>query len=475
MNNKTFQFAGGKFLIPLLVVITTGCVELKSPPMKPDAGSVQIAPAWKTAAQSGVVQNHWLASFNDVQLTNLVNEAISNNPDLAVTAAELDKATANAKIAQAALWPSLTANGSAENTGRIKRTSSEKSSDVKANTSSFGASLDLSWEVDIWGELRYQNRSGVATALASAQTYAYARQSLAAQVAKAWFAAEEARLQLNLEDEFVVNYSNTLNIVEVEFHAGSVTEQDVASAKANLASSREAATAATATFNQSVRGLEVLVGRYPAAELKVADDLQAVPPPVPAGLPSDLLRRRADIVAAQFTVAAAFDTTQAAAAARLPQISLTSEFGYSSTQLKDLLDPKNAALALAGNLTAPLFDGGELKAEFTLAQAEQKAALASYHSVILTAFEEVENYLENETILAREEEQLSIATGQYEKARHIAETRYQAGQISLTDVLTIEREELQAKSSLLSLKYNRLANRVNLHLALGGDFAMASN
>lgn len=323
----------------------------------------------------------------------------------------------------------------------------------------------------MWGRLRYANRSATETAKASAADYAAARRSLAAQVAKAWFAAAEAKLQFELDDNFVASYEETLRIVEAKFKAGAVSEQDVANAKADLASSRRLAEAAATTLKESVRSLEVLLGRYPAAELAVADDLHAVPPAIPSGVPSQLLERRADIIAAERRVAAAFNTTEAAKAARLPQIALTSSLGSSSPELKDLVDPKNMALNFAGNLFAPLFDAGLRQAQVEQAQAQQREAMAAYRSTALTAFQEVENLLVSESSLAKQEEQLREAVQQYEKTRQLAETRYKAGSISLTDVLIIQRQELQAKANLLTLRDARLVQRVNLHLALGGDFA----
>lgn len=466
--NKLTPFRFGFTLLTSALV--AGCLNLKQP-APPGLGPAQVPAHWASEGNTNPVLDDWIASFGDEQLVHLVNEAITNNANLAVTAARLDQAIASAGAARANLWPQLSGSLNAQNTTLIKRTDAEKAGGVKANTTLYGASLDLSWEVDVWGRLRYASRSAADAAAASAADYAAARRSLAAQVAKAWFAAAEAKLQYQLKDNFVSSYEETLRIVEAKFKAGAVSEQDVANAKADLASARRLAEAAATTLKEAVRSLEVLLGRYPAAELAVADDLQAVPPAIPTGLPSQLLERRADIIAAERRVAAAFNTTEAAKAARLPQISLTSNLGSGSTELKDLVDPKNMALNFAGNLFAPLFDAGLRQSQVELAQAQQREAMASYRDTALTAFQEVENLLVSGTSLAVQEEQLREAVTQYETTRRIAETRYKAGSISLTDVLVIQRQELQAKSNLLILRDQRLTQRVNLHLALGGDFA----
>ncbi len=449
-----------------------GCVRLQSPE-KPDPGAAALRDSWIGQSQAGPVADGWLASFGDPQLTALVTEALTNNNDLAATAARLDQSMASAKIAGASLWPSLNLGANAQNSTRLDRSASQKQAGVKANSSSFGASLDLSWELDLWGRLRYSHRGAEETAAASAADYVAARHSLAAQVAKSWFAAIEAQLQLRLDEEFVKTYEQTLRLVEFRFKAGSIAEQDLANAKADVASAKRLAEAAATSLKEALRSLEVLLGRYPAAEVQLAGDLQAVPPPVPAGLPSDLLERRPDVIAAERRLAAAFNNTQQAKAARLPSVSLTSSLGSSSTELKDLVDPKNAALNFAGNLTAPLFDAGSRKTQVELARAQQREAAANYRGVALNAFQEVENYLVSGESFARQEEFLKEAAKQYETARLIGEKRYSAGDIDLVDLLLIQRQELQSKSNLLSTRAQCLAARVNLHLALGGDFTEA--
>lgn len=348
MNNPALLRLGFMLIGSTLLA---GCLSLKQP-SQPDLGSTQPPAQWHSEVNTNAVLDDWIASFGDEQLVRLVSDAITNNPDLEAAAARLDQAIASSGVARAALWPQLTGSFGVQNTTLLDRSDADKAAGIQANSTTYGASLDLSWEVDVWGRLRYANRSATETAKASAADYAAARRSLAAQVAKAWFAAAEAKLQFELDDNFVASYEETLRIVEARFKAGAVSEQDVANAKADLASSRRLAEAAATTLKESVRSLEVLLGRYPAAELAVADDLQAVPFVIPSGVPSQLLERRADIIAAERRVAAAFNTTEAAKAARLPQIALTSRLGSSSPELKDLVDPKNMALNFAGNLCA---------------------------------------------------------------------------------------------------------------------------
>jgi NodT family efflux transporter outer membrane factor (OMF) lipoprotein len=422
----------------------------------------EIAPpdGWKAGGIPGEVTGGWIALFGDPRLVTLVTEALEKNPDILEASANLEAAQAGAKRAGAALVPAVGLNA-----GGNRNLPWEGPS-----TTSLGASLDVSWEIDLWGRAASAKRGATQQFLASVADEAFARQSLAAQVAKSWFLAAESKTQLDLAREFVGNHTETLKIVQARFDAGAVTQQDLSSAKADLASARQAAQAAETAFRESLRSLEVLLGRYPAAELQVADGLQAVPPPIPAGLPSQILERRPDVVAAEREVAAAFQFSKSAAAARLPRIALTAGVGGASNALTSLVNPISAAAAFGASLFQPLFDGGLRQAEFDQAKAGQKAAVARYQKVALRAFQEVENALEREDSLHIQEERLSEAVRNSQQAREIAETRYRQGAVSLTEVLVAQRQELQLKTALLRIRGDRLVQRVNFHLALGGNF-----
>lgn len=452
-------------LVSLSILLLSCAV---GPEPKPQADSAALAPsAWKSGAVGGMVQSGWIANFGDTQLVTIVAEALTNNPDLAASSARLDAAMSDAKKAGAALLPTLDLNTSYSKTSYLK---DKKSSFRENDTTSFGPSLNLSWELDVWGRLRSAQRGATQQALASTADYEAARYSLAAQVSKAWFAAAESKLQKELSDEFVRNYQETLKIVQARFDGGTVTQQDVATAKADLANAQQSAEATGVSYRESVRALEVLLGRYPGGELGVAQTLQAVPPPIPAGLPSEILELRPDVKSAERQVAAAYQFVKQAAAARLPRISLTSSIGTTGNSLAQLVDPKSVAANFAGNLLAPIFDGGARQADLDKATAQQKLAFATYRKTALTAFQEVENALTQEASLSKQEESLAEASKNYTEARSIAETRYKAGATDLTSVLTVQRQEIQSRTALLRVKSNRLQQRVNLHLALGGNF-----
>ena len=417
---------------------------------------------WSKAADSGTSQAGWIESFNDPALTALVIEAQSNNRDLVAAAANVDRAWSFARQAGAALKPdvSLTATGA--------RTGSVESSRPDATNLSLGA--QVSWEADVWGRLRSGQRAALASAQAVEADFRSAQQSLAATTAKAYFTAIEASIQVGIARETQKILQETQRIANVKYNNGMASAQDVSLARSDLATARERLTAVEGSYRDAVRAIEALLGRYPGADLEVREALPDVPPPPPAGLPSELLERRPDIVAAERRVASAFNATEQARAARLPTLGLTGSLGGASGSLSDLLDPANVAWSVGTNLLAPLYDGGRRREAVNIATAEQEQALAAYGKAALNAFSELETSLDQGVVLSQRLVELREAAAQAEKAFRIATHRYEEGEEDLLSVLTIQQRVISSKSSLSSVERLLLEQRVNLNLALGGSW-----
>ncbi|MCX5689098.1 MAG: TolC family protein, partial [Planctomycetota bacterium] len=213
----------------------------------------------------------------------------------------------------------------------------------------------------------------------------------------------------------------------------------------------------------SVRSLEVLLGRYPAAEVEVAAKLPPMPPAVPTGMPSELLERRPDVIAADRQVAAAFFRKGSAKAAKLPTFAISGNLGM-------MLNPAAAIWSIGGNLLAPIVDGGARQADVEIAEGQQKQALGNYVRTGLNGFKEVETAMANETVLASREQELTTAAERYGKARTSAEVSYKEGVMSLIDLNNIQTQESSTRSELLKVQSERLRQRLKLHLALGGSF-----
>jgi multidrug efflux system outer membrane protein len=443
----------------------TSCIFLRDPPtqeeMHKDAMSnAPIPEQWKTpGSAAGSVEANWLATFADAQLEGLVAEAVAHNADLRVAAARVEQAAAYVRVAGGELWPTVDA---------IARAGGKSGGD---DSGLEGVILSASWELDLWARVRYSRRSASEQYTSAEADFVFARQSLAALVAKSWFLATEAALQRNLLTEMVDASTKLQGLAEDRLRVGVGNELDVAVARFNLQTYRDSLRQVQLAYQQSLRALELLLGRYPAAEISVPTQLAAVDTAVPAGLPSELLERRPDVIAAQKRVAAAFSRMKEAQAARLPRISLTGSGSDISSDLFVLQDRDNPVWSAGGTVFAPLFRGGALKAQVEVRTAEQKQALAYYVQIALRAFGDVENALSSEFALQEREAILTAAVADAGRALQLAETRYRVGS---GDLRSVEQQQLAyhtSRMTLLRVQSERRVQRVNLHLALGGDFA----
>ncbi|MCC7487340.1 MAG: efflux transporter outer membrane subunit [Burkholderiales bacterium] len=449
-----------------LAVALGGCA-LKAPPEKGllrAEALPNVKPPARWSAPGGAaaaVADGWLASFRDPALEALVREALQYNPDLRVAAARIEQAAGYAKLAGAQLYPQVTfmARGGGKMSG--------DSSGLE------GAGLFASWELDLWGRVRSGREAAALEYAAVELDTAFARQSIAAQVAKSWFLATEARLQKAIAQGMADASGKLVTLAQERERVGSGNGYDVALAQAALQGYRDAVQSLDLAYRQAVRSLEALAGRYPATAAEVPAQLAAKPGPVPAGMPSELLERRPDVVAAERRVAAAFYRVEEAKAARLPRISLTASGISVSSELFVLKSVSNPIWGIGATLLAPLFTGGALQSQVEIRTAEQKLALADYGRIGARAFGEVENALSAEFTLAGRVALLSQALRENERALEYAETRYRVGSGDLRAVQERQLAVYAARTALLRVQAESLVQRVNLYLALGGGFESA--
>ena len=419
----------------------------------------ELPEKWKApGAAEGEVVDGWLATFNDAPLQALVEEALVYNPDLRVVATRVEQAEGYLKLAGANLKPAVSALG---------RVGGRLSGDFSGME---GFLVSASWEIDLWGRVRY-GRAAAAEQYNSAQSdFEYGRQSLAALVAKSWFLATEAKLQKENAAQIVAAAEQLLNISRQRLRVGAGSELDVAVAQANLDGYRDTLRQLELAYEQSLRALELLLGRYPAAAMEASGKLDAMPPPVPAGLPSELLERRPDVIAAERRVAAAFDRVGEAKAAMLPKISLTAGVSSVSSDLFVLKDHNNPVWSAGANLLAPIYQGGALRAQVEIRTFEQKQALAEYAQAGLRAFGEVENALASEFTLKDRQMILMSAVADNERALELSNIQYRVGSVDLRSVSQQQLALFAARSALIRVQSEARVQRVNLYLALGGSF-----
>jgi multidrug efflux system outer membrane protein len=452
-------------LLGVVVTIALAGCAVKQPPPPDDAlaailpAATRVPDAWTAANAPGTAVTEWVQTFGDIQLEMLVDEALRNNLDLQAAAARVEVANGLITSARALLFPQVGLIGGVGVVGR---------DDTRDRSGLVG---EISWEIDLWGRVRARTAAATAAREAADADLVYARQSLAAIVVTLWYQTiATERLRRTAEDAAVVQ-DDLLQLVRTRHRIGKVSLQEVALAGADLDRARHHERVYATSEQQVVRGLEVVVGRYPRAELALAADLPPVPPPAPAGLPSELLARRPDLIAAERRVAAAFHEIQVAEAARLPRIALTGAGGRSTSELLRLANAGAGFWTVAAGLALPLFTGGALRAQVEIANAEQQAALAMYGQTALRAFSEVESALASEQLLADQQGYLERVLTQDSDALRLGRVRYKVGATDLLDVLQLQTRQLDTSFELIGIRADRLANRVALHLALGGGFA----
>ena len=402
-------------------------------------------------------------------MVSLVGEAQRANPSLQASAARVDQAAALAKVAGAERFPGI---GAGSQAGRQKQNFLGQTS----TDNNFGVSLQAAWEVDLWGKVKDGAEAAIADAEAQAQADRVLRSSLAAQVSKAWLAVAESNEQVALAEQAVKSREESSTLVRERFEraiaedGGSaaqvrLSETELATAKADLERRR-------GERERALRQLELLLGRYPSGAVSGAARLPKLPPAPPAGLPSELLLRRPDILQSERRLAAAGRRSDQAVKARYPSINLTGSLGTTTDQLEKILSSSSGVWALGGSLTQPIFQGGRIQGGIQQADAAEREAVANLQRVVLDAFGEVEQSLVTEIYLRRQESEIARAVELSKDASARAGEEFRNGTGGVLTFLAAQNREIEASSSLVSVRRLLLDNRVNLHLALGGDVVL---
>ncbi len=444
----------------------------------PDSVSDGLPSEWSAStgkARGLGVDQGWIARFQDPQLILLVEEAMNANPDLKATAERVHRAEAVARLSGAGRAPQVSGQ---INTLQQKQRFPGFPIKLGSNTAgSYGASLDVTWEPDLWGRVRNSQRAAVAESLAQFQDYMAARASLAGQLAKAWFALGEAGEQIRLAAAAIQVRVKTVASIRERFAAaleGGLASQ-LRLAETDLASSRASLARWQAERARARRQIELLAGRFPEGIEGQPERLPAAPPVPPAGLPSELLQRRPDIIAAERRYAAAGNRRSAARAARFPSFSLTGRAGTSTGDLEDVLDVGLGIWSVAGQVVQPLIAGGRLREEERIAGYDETIALRELQGAVLKAFAEVEQALVAEQFYAKRESAVADSARSAREAAEASILDFADGAVDALTLLAAQDRQVQTAFQLVTLRRLRLENRVNLHLALGGDFRVRAS
>lgn len=450
-------------LLPLtLALILAGC--MVGPNYRRPAMTVPLefkqAKGWTRAApQDQVGKGEWWTVYRDPTLSGLLSQVQISNQNVAQYNALYRQARALTAASRANLYP--TVSGTVGTTRSGTQTTTGTTHEAQASAS---------WELDLWGKLRRTVEENQANAQASAAELANITLSAQSELAQDYFQLRVMDEQIALYQKSVEAYQRYLTVIENKYRAGSESRATLAQAQTQLDSARASALDLQWQRAQLEHAIAVLIGLSPAQFSLPAATLTATLPTIPVELPSQLLQRRPDIAYAERGVAAANAAVGVAQAAYYPDLTLSASGGFQNSVLHNLISMPNRVWSLGPELSGTLLDFGATKAGVEQARAAYDASVASYRQSVLSAFEEVENYLvELSTLEAETTAQQRAAESAQESAR-VTLNQYRAGMIDYLDVATTQNTSLTQQQSLLSLRGTQWVASVQLIVALGGGW-----
>lgn len=448
----------GYFSLLVVIALLTACA---SGP-KPVSDVARNAPAQFAApGPPGTIDARWWDSFGDARLTALVEEGVLESPSVGQAMARMEQARAQARISPADLLPQVSAGFGSTGRGGAGNAGIADTLDLSVN---------VSWEADLWGRLSSLNAADRTDYLASAANLRAARQAVAAQTTRTYFAVIEAEQQIALSSRVLETYGELTRQLNLRVEAGISPLSSKALVITDQQAARGGLEARQEDYKRLVRQLEIILRDYPDGNINLAEALPALPALPATGLPSELLSRRPDVAAADLQLQSAGYQLDAAKRSFLPSLTLNGSAGTSAGSFANLFDGGFFIWSIAGQLLQPIFQGGRLRAQVDQREGEQDEALERYAEVALQALFEVETALAIDSNLAAREAAFLAAADAAEQSLDISTKRYRAGIEPFFNVLETQQRALNARSAYLSTRRDRLFNRVDLHLALGGGF-----
>jgi NodT family efflux transporter outer membrane factor (OMF) lipoprotein len=408
-----------------------------------------------TAARKPI-QAAWWQRFNDPLMTALIQEALQASPDITTAQASLRAARAQRVIAGASLLPSLSSSGS------TRRSS---------GSDSYSASLDASWEADIFGGNHLADRASVADLQATQASLEDVKASLTAEVATAYVNLRLAQARLAVSNQSLASRDETVRLISLKQQAGLASSLETDQARLSLGQTQAQIPALENSVIQSQHAIAILTGKEPGAlKTRLAT---AKPIPVAGGqllnnIPANAIRQRPDIRAAEYKVTAAALRVGEAKANLYPSFNLSGSFGLSSLSLVDFLDTSSLVRSLAASISAPLFDGGRLKQQVEAKDAAREQAVASYQKAVLGALQDVANTFSTLQALRQQQPLLAKNVELARSADLLAQLSYNAGTDDFQNVLDAQRAVLSAQESLLSAQADNTQAIISLYKAVGG-------
>ncbi|MGO4000057.1 MULTISPECIES: AdeC/AdeK/OprM family multidrug efflux complex outer membrane factor [Pseudomonas] len=440
-------------------------------PETPVAGQYPQGPAYTPAeaASQAAAEQGWKQFFHDPALQQLIQVALENNRDLRVAALNIDAYAAQYRISRADLFPAVSANGS----GSRQRLPADASQTGESSiSSSYSATLGVSaYELDLFGRVRSLNEQALQTYFASEEARRSTQISLVANVANAYLTWQADKELLKVTQDTLATFEESYRLTARSNEVGVASALDLSQSRTSVENAKVQLAKYTRQVAQDENGLTLLLGTGVPSNLTaarpLADDLLSE---VPAGLPSDLLQRRPDILAAEHNLKAANANIGAARAAFFPSISLTANAGTLSPDLSGLFKGGSGTWLFQPQINLPIFNAGALSASLDYSKIQKDITVAQYEKSIQTAFQEVSDGLAaRQTFNQQLQAQRDLVDANQTYYR-LAERRYRIGVDSNLTFLDAQRQLFSSQQSLITDRLSQLVSEVNLYKALGGGW-----
>ena len=468
----------------IFTLLFVGCSSNLSPNLK---FADQLPETWNTPLpKEESYAGKWWEVFNDTLFNQFFSEFRDRNPDLLSISQQIESSNLLAKINGATLTPSVSATTgggrrlqnlsafgfslSSLGLGGESTDSSESDQVVSFSSDNYNATIAMQWEIDIWGKLRNQRKAAYKNFEATQNELAYLRFSLSTQFATSYYAAVEAEMQYRLAQEITASLQGVRDVVSERYGLGLTSSLDLRLAEASLANSKLQLVDRSIQKNRTLRSLESILGLYPSATIQVSAELPSSIPPIVAGIPSDLIKRRPDVIAAVNKIEAASYEHAQSKRNLFPSFSLTASGGTSASELKDVLNGDYSVWNLGANISAPIFQGRRLRNNVLLKEAQFNLAELEALKIMIRAFSEVEQalFIQHEIILQLDA--VKTAEEQARAAYDLAFDRYQKGLVNLITVLNSQNQWRNSQSIKISIQNLHVNSYTGLQLALGGEF-----
>jgi multidrug efflux system outer membrane protein len=426
---------------------------------------------WKTAEPSAhLPRGAWWQIFDEAELNRLETLAATENQDLAAAVARLEESRANLGVAKADFYPQLSVNPEITR----QRTSAHApllAPNGTAHTyNTFTTPLNLSWELDLWGRVRREVQSARANFIASADDLESARLALQAEVASDYFSLRELDEERRVVADTIETFRRSLDLTQNRRKGGIVSDLDVSQAETQLRSTEAELPAIDLQRARVLHALAALCGRSAIDFQLATGPLTNAIPDVPATLPSELLERRPDIASAERRMASANAQVGVAVSAFYPRVFLSGFAGFQSIGADTLFDWPSRVWSLGPSVTLPIFTGGRNRSQLAGARAVFDETVANYRQTVLSAFQEVEDELAAQQLLATQLDAQSAALAASRHTLEIANNRYKAGVVTYLEVATAQNSELQNERLFVQLEGQRLNAEVGLIKSVGGGW-----